>query len=300
MSLIINKFGGGIMNSSDAIKHLPEIFKNYSTKDYSVNVFSAFNKTTNNLEKVVKSYVSGDRVESDKTLNEIKVFHVKIAHELFIEGHAVFEMLEATFKKIQHILALTGQGENTKYIYDQVVPFGEILACLIVSEYFSSVGVKNKLIHATNFLKTDSIFNTANVDKDTTSRNIKVQMREEILALYKNIITEGFIGFSEDGMTTLGREGSDYTAGILGNIMHADKVVLWKDVPGVMDKNPKLVGNENVQKIDSINYDDFEKHLQDNAVGLVHPKTLNEVREEKILLQIRPFWDLHSEGTIIK
>ncbi len=169
-----------------------------------------------------------------------------------------------------------------------------------MSEYLSYIDVPNKLVHATDFLKTDSSFNAANIDKDTTYKNLKVQMREEILILYKNIITEGFIGFTEEGMTTLGREGSDYTAGILGNMMEADKVILWKDVPGVMDKNPKLVGNENVQKIDSINYNDFEKHLQNNAVGLVHPKTLNEVREKKIPLQIRPFWDLHLEGTIIK
>ncbi|MDP9249697.1 MAG: hypothetical protein M3M85_04295 [bacterium] len=299
MALIINKFGGGIMNGSDAIKHLPEIFKSYGTGDYSVNVFSAFGKTTNNLEKVLRSYVNGETAESNEVFSELKVFHMGIARELFPEDHAVFGMIEDIFKKIRHILSITRQNENIKYIYDQVVPYGEILASLIVSEYLSYIGVPNILVHATNFLKTDSSFNTANVDKETTSKNLKVQMREEILALYKNIITEGFIGFSEEGMTTLGREGSDYTAGLLGNLMEASKVTLWKDVPGVMEKNPRLAGNENVQKIDVISYDDFGKHLQSGAAGLVHPKTLNEVREKKIPLHIKPFWDLSTEGTLI-
>jgi aspartate kinase len=100
-------------------------------------------------------------------------------------------------------------------------------------------------------------------------------------------------------MTTLGREGSDYTAGLLGNLMNADKVVLWKDVPGVMDKNPNLPGNEDAKKIDTISYDDFIKSLETTATGLVHPKTLNEVKEKGIPLQVRPFWDLTSEGTMI-
>ena len=300
MSLIINKFGGGIINSAKAIKHLPEIFKNYDKKDFSVNVFSAFGKTTNNLEKVLKCYINGDTVESEKVLNELKVFHTEIARELFPENHIVFGLIEDIFKKIQQTLSLVGYDENIKFIYDQIIPFGEILSALIVSEYFSFIGIPNKLIHATDFLKTDSDFNAANVDKKTTSENLKIQVTDKVFALHKNIITEGFIGSCDEGMTTLGREGSDYTAGLLGNLMNASKVILWKDVPGVMDKNPKLADSADAKKIDSITYEDFEKHLQTNAVGLVHPKTLYEVREKKIPLQIRPFWDLNSEGTIIK
>ena len=287
------------MNSSNAIKHLAEIFKHYGAEDYSVNVFSAFGKTTNNLEKILNSYAAGDMVESNKLLNELKVFHMEIGHELFAEDHIIFSMIEDIFKKIQHKLSGIGQGEDIKYIYDQVVPFGEILASLIVSEYFSSIDIPSNLVRATDFLKTDSDFNTANIDKNATARNLKVQMREEILTLYKNIITEGFIGFSEEGMTTLGREGSDYTAGLLGNLMDASKVILWKDVPGVMEKNPKLHGNENAKKIDFLTYDSLDNLLKTAALGLVHPKTLDEVREKRIPLQVRPFWDLDSTGTLI-
>lgn len=299
MSLVVNKFGGGIMKSSSAIKHLSEIVKHYDAEDQSLNVFSAFGKTTNNLEKILNSWASGDSVESNTALDGLRAFHTEIARELFPEDHVVFDMIEDVFNKIQRSISSIGQDENIQYKYDQIIPFGEILATLTVSEYFSYVGISNKLVHATDFLETDSNFNTANVDREATYKNLKVHMAKEILSRHKNIITEGFIGFSEKGMTTLGREGSDYTAGILGNMMDADRVVLWKDVPGVMDKDPRLVGSENVQKIDSINYGDFEKHLQSNAVGLVHPKTLNEVKEKRIPLYIRPFWDLSSEGTVI-
>ena len=299
MKIIVNKFGGGILDGAFSIKYLLEIFKNYSPKEYSVNVFSAFGKTTNELEKVLKSYQNGNIEEGKKTLGELKIFHIEIAYELFPEDHFVFDIIEDIFKKIQYKLSMIRQDENIKYIYDQIVPFGEILASLIVSEYFSCIGISNKLIHATNFLKTDSNFNTANIDKNTTSQNLKAQIREEIFALYKNIITEGFIGFSEKGMTTLGRGGSDYTAGLLGNLLNADKVVLWKDVPGVMNEDPKLVGNNNVKKINFLTYDNFENLLQTSASGLVHPKTINEMKEKRIPLQVRPFWDLDSEGTLV-
>ncbi|KKR02203.1 hypothetical protein A2W67_03005 [Candidatus Nomurabacteria bacterium RIFCSPLOWO2_02_40_28] len=298
MSLIINKFGGGIMSSAKAIRHLPKTFEKHIHGN-SMNVFSAFGKTTNNLEKILHNYASGDTNESSKIMHELKAFHLEIARDLFPEGHVTFGIIEDLFKKMQERLYLIGRGEDKKFIYDQIVPYGEILSSLVASEYLSHVGIKNKLVHATDFLKTDSNFNIANVDKKATNENLKVQIKEEIFITHKNIVTEGFIGFCEEGMTTLGREGSDYTAGILGNLMNASKVVLWKDVPGVMDKNPKLAGNENVQKIDFITYDDFEKHLEFNAVGLVHPKTLREVKEKKIPLQVRPFWDLESEGTLI-
>lgn len=297
--IIINKFGGGILDGDLPIKHLLEIFKNYSGEDYSVNVFSAFGKTTNNLEKILNNYIKEDKIEGEKLLNKLKSFHIEIARELFPENHNIFTIIEDIFQKIKNNLSTIDQYENIKYIYDQITPFGEILASQIISDYFSYMRISNKLIHATDFLRTDSNFGSANVDKQATSENLKTQITEKILFLNKNIITEGFIGFSSEGMTTLGRGGSDYTAGLFGNLLNANKVILWKDVPGVMDEDPKLFGNENVKKIDFLTYENLENLLQTAASGLVHPKTLNEVKEKKIPLQVRPFWDLQSEGTII-
>jgi aspartate kinase len=297
MSLIINKFGGGIINCASAIRHLPEIFARCAAEN-SVNVFSAFGKTTNNLERVVKAHLSGEKKEMKQALDELKAFHLEIASELFPKEHAVFSEIENIFKKIEEMLERAGTSDP-KFIYDQIVPYGEILASIIVSNYFSKVGVKNKLISATDFMKTDSTYNTANVDKQATLKNLNEKINEQEIAMDKNIITQGFIGFCDQGMTTLGREGSDYTAGLLGNLLEADKVVLWKDVPGVMEKNPKLPGNEDAKKIDCLTYDRLIELLQTTASGLVHPKTLNEVKEKHIPLQVRPFWVLESEGTLI-
>ncbi len=122
MTLTINKFGGGIMDSSRSIKHLPEIFKNYSIENYSINVFSAFGKTTNNLEKALRSYVIGEIEESSKVLSELESFHMEIARELFPVNHVVFGMIKDIFKKIQNTLFMTRQNENIKYVYDQIVP----------------------------------------------------------------------------------------------------------------------------------------------------------------------------------
>ncbi|MFA6353984.1 MAG: hypothetical protein WCW93_03575 [Candidatus Paceibacterota bacterium] len=304
--IIVNKFGGGIIDGAIPIKHLSIIFENFSPQDYSVNVFSAFGKTTNNLEKIVKSYIDGEKKESEKLLGELKAFHLEIASQLFTKEHSIFSIIEEEFKKINDTFSKIGHLEDYKFIYDQIVPFGEILASLIIGNYFSFIGISNKLVNATDFLCTDSNFGSANVDKNATLLNLNLKINEEVFKSYKNIITQGFIGFSKSNsinnskcMTTLGRGGSDYTAGLLGDLIHANKVVLWKDVPGVMEKNPKLSGNENVKKIDFLTYDDLSGLLQDVALGLVHPKTLKEVKEKKIPLQVRPFWDLNSTGTLI-
>lgn len=297
--IIINKFGGGIVDGALSIKHLLKIFKNYSPENYTVNVFSAFGKTTNNLDRILNNYIKADTIEGEKLLDELKSFHIEIARELFPNSHTIFAVIEDIFKKIQYTLSTMGQYKDAKYICDQIMPFGEILASQTISNYFSYMGIPNKLIHATDFLETDSNFGSANVDKKATSENLKTQITEKVFFLNKNIITQGFIGFSDEGMTTLGRGGSDYTAGLLGNLLNANKVILWKDVPGVMNEDPKLFGNENVKKIDFLTYDNLENLLQTTASGLVHPKTLNEVKEKKIPLQVRPFWDLDSEGTLI-
>ncbi len=298
MSLVVNKFGGGIITCASSIRHLPEVFGG-CVKENSINVFSAFGNTTNNLEKVVKAHLSGNKKEMKQVLDELKAFHTGIASDLLPKEHAVFESIEDIFKKMENTLKHADASTDPKFIYDQIVPYGEILASIIISNYFSYAGVPNKLISATDFVKTDSNYNTANVDKKTTFKNLEAQITPQVLDSYKNIITQGFIGFSGKEMTTLGRGGSDYTAGLLGNLMNADKVVLWKDVPGVMEMNPKLPGCENAKKIDCLTYDRLIELLQTSATGLVHPKTLNEVKEKGIPLQVRPFWVLESEGTLI-
>lgn len=307
--IVVNKFGGGVVNDAVSIKRLSEIFKDYSPDDYSVNVFSAFGKTTNTLEKIAKVCQRGNTKEGKEILGNLYSFHMDIAKGLFPQQHSVFQEIESGFKIIDDKLSMANEIDDLEFI-DQILPYGEILATIIISNYFKHIKVPNKLVYATDFLQTDSNFGSANVDKQVTASNLDLEINEEILKSNKHIITQGFIGFSKKEfkndkksdvrfMTTLGREGSDYTAGLLGNILNVNKIILWKDVPGVMDKNPKLIGNEDAQKIDFLTYDNLDDLLQNAALGLVHPKTLNEVKEKGILLQVRPFCDFNSEGTII-
>jgi aspartate kinase len=296
--IIVNKFGGGILNGAVPIKHLLKIFKSFSPEDSTINVFSAFGKTTNALEKIAKTCQGGEFAESEKLLKDLESFHKAIALELFPEKHAIFLTIENEFKKIKEKFPLSGQAEGLQFI-DQILPHGEILATMIIGNYLEHAGIPNKLISAIDFLQTDSSFGSASVDKSATGKNLKAQTRDEIFNPHKNIITEGFVGFSGKWMTTLGREGSDYTAGLLGNLLSAGKVVLWKDVPGVMENNPKISGNKNAKKIDFLTYSQLDGLLQDVARGLVHPKTLKEVKEKGIPLQIRPFWEIDSPGTLI-
>ena len=160
------------MNSADAIKYLPEVFAQCGAGN-CINVFSAFGKTTNNLEKVLKSYLDKNKSESDQALNELKSFHLGIARDLFEDGHTTFDKIEEIFIKIQQTLSSVTENTNPKFVYDQIIPSGEILAATIASEYLTSVGISNKLVHATDFLKTDANFNMANVDKVATTLTLQ-------------------------------------------------------------------------------------------------------------------------------
>src|SRR3989344_9548886 len=143
----VQKFGGGIMTGAPAIKKLPNIFENH-IKGESISVFSAFGKTTNALEKVVQTYIAGDKIESTKILSEVKKFHLAIAQELFPSGHIIFALIEDIFNEIEETLRRkTEQNKNSKFIYDQIVSYGEILASHIISHYLSTVGISNKLVH---------------------------------------------------------------------------------------------------------------------------------------------------------
>jgi len=308
---VINKFGGGPVNGVEPIKRLPLIFKEIIKED-SINVFSAFGKTTNNLEALVQASLRDDNFEARKQMSQLEEFHKNIINGLsFPENHPIFSKVEKIFQNIKITLYYSSRHKYLGFMSDQILPYGEMLASVIVNEYLTISGVENQLINATDFIMTDDQFGNAEINRKDTTLLMQEKFTCEVLKKSKNIITQGFIGTfftsSDDELlclkmvTTLGREGSDYTAGLIGNIMNASKVVLWKDVPGLMTQDPKNEKGKNFAKlIPDISFNGLESLLRkDRAKGLVHPKTLNEVRSKKIPLQIRPFWDLESEGTLI-
>ncbi|KKQ88104.1 MAG: Aspartokinase [Parcubacteria group bacterium GW2011_GWF2_38_8] len=293
----VHKFGGGILNSAPAIKHLSEVLKKIECEKPAVIVVSALGKTTNMLEKLADAYFSGN-TDKSSAFEEIKDYHWQIVDGLFADkSDGIFEAVNDLF------VALERETNNKSaypynQTYDQIVCYGELLSARIVSAYLKHMKIDNKLWDARDFIKTNDTYREALVDWTATKQLLNKKFENESEPVF--LVTQGFIGKNNENFsTTLGREGSDYTAGLIGNIMNVSKVVLWKDVPGVMDKNPHIAGGENAKLISEIFYEQFEKLLQKNAKGLVHPKTLNEVKHKKISLQIRPFWDLQSHGTMV-
>lgn len=317
--MIVIKLGGGPVKDARAIRHIPVLIKEQYPEENIVIVCSAIGKTTNAFEALVKASLSENetntRTESRRILDEIKGFHLGLVETLFSPGvgcDIMKVLIMDTFNTISDTLYYVDRHNKALlFMYDQIVPYGEVLATLIISEYLNYAGTHNKLINAPNFLYTDDTFGSAVVNKEKTSTNLREKMIAMNLAKEKILITQGFIGrfstVSKDGflsiqcMTTLGREGSDYTAGLIGNILDATKVVLYKDVPGVMTQNPNHPEAIKVaKKIDVLSYDEYEGLMKkDRVTGLVHPKTLYEVKEKKIPLQVRSFWDLDNEGTMI-
>ena len=296
----VHKFGGGILSTASAIKRLPGILNKIEHKEHVVVVVSAFGKMTNLLEKLVNSAFREENSENQLyLLNEVREFHLKIINELFEEkAQETFEKVETVFSSLKKEIKYKSSYPYDKF-YDQVVCYGEILSLWVISAYLSHIGFGNEALDARDYIKTDSVFRSAVVDYEKTKTLFEKKMENTGKPTF--FLIQGFLGSdNENFSTTLGREGSDYTAGLIGNIMNVKKVVLWKDVPGVMDMNPKNPGGEKAKLISKLSYEEFEKLLEENAKGLVHPKTLNVVKNKKIRIQVRPYDDLDKEGTIIE
>lgn len=180
-------------------------------------------------------------------------------------------------------------------LYDQVVSTGELQSTRIVSAYLNHCGIANEWMDITLIMVTDNAFRQANVDTDLTLRQLKSYMRAHPAHVY---VTQGFIAGTADGMrTTLGREGSDYTAALLANLLNAESVTLWKDVPGVMSADP--LRDSSAHLLPHLTYDETERILAQGA-QIIHPKTIAPLREKNIPLYVKPFLNPEAEGTVIK
>ncbi|MBR1515978.1 MAG: hypothetical protein IJ621_04435 [Paludibacteraceae bacterium] len=186
---------------------------------------------------------------------------------------------------------LTGFDE----LYDQVVSTGELQSTRIVSAYLNHCGIANEWVDITRLMVTDYTYRQANVDTDLTRRQLNAYLKTHPSRVY---VTQGFIAGTPDGRrTTLGREGSDYTAALLANLLNAESVTLWKDVPGVMSADP--LQDSNAHLLPQLTYDETEQILKGGA-QIIHPKTIAPLREKNIPLYVKPFLHPEAEGTVIK
>ena len=290
----IFKFGGASVNTVERIRNVSTILSSY-TEEKILIVISAIGKTTNALEEVVRYFVEGDNQSALTAFGLIKEEHLRISAELLGDAMRGNELLAEFFTEVEWLLHDKPVREYD-YYYDQVVCIGELLSTSIVAEYLIQSGFNLKWVDVRDILRTDNTFRDANVQWEFSSRRIN----EDILPLFGEadmILTQGFIGATDENeSTTLGREGSDYTAAIFASMLNAKNLTIWKDVKGVMNADPKKYSDTII--IDELNYEEVIE-MAFYGAQVIHPKTIQPLQNKSIPLHVKSFLDPSLPGTII-
>lgn len=284
------KFGGASVRDAASVKNVLSVLQKTGTTK-KVIVVSAMGKTTNALEEVVAAYLEQNEVPAG-LISPIKEAHLEIVRELFPFNHApVFARIDEFVAEMKNFLH---HNKSTKYdfVYDQVVCYGELISTAIVSQFLKEQGIKIDWKDARELIKTDSTFRDAGVNWEETQRSI-----QQVISPEKLYITQGFIASDPNNFTTtLGREGSDYTAAIFAYCLNAEKVVIWKDVPGVMNADPREFLNP--QLLHQISYEEAIE-LAFFGASVIHPKTLQPLQRKEIPLYVKSFIKPQDPGTAV-
>jgi aspartate kinase len=290
----IFKFGGASVKDADGVKNLAKVLSSYSSEKLLV-VVSAMGKTTNALERVTKAYYFKND-DAFAILQEVKNYHYEILNKLFADkNHPIYDDINNAFVEIEWAIEDAPTG-SFDFEYDQIVSVGEILSTKIVAAYLSEIGVQTSLLDARDIIKTDNTYREGKINWEQTEK-LANKLIPELFTKNQVIITQGFIGgTSENFTTTLGREGSDYTAAILAWCLNAKDVTIWKDVAGVMNADPKWFDNTVV--IDQISYNDAIE-LAYYGASVIHPKTIQPLQNKKIKLFVKSFINPDLKGTEI-
>ena len=286
----IYKFGGASVKDASGVKNLVKILNELGS-DKTLIVVSAMGKMTNSLEFVVKNYFENQK-ELDYSLNEIFIFHNNILNELFSENnHPIYSEIKEIFENLKVFLK-RNKSPNYSFVYDQVVSFGEIVSTKIINSYLNYVNIKSNWLDSRLLIKTDSKYRDANLNWQVTQNNISNKVNNSLLN-----ITQGFIASDDNNFsTTLGREGSDYSAAIFAYCLNAESVTIWKDVPGVLNADPRVF--KKPQLLNKISYTEAIE-LAFYGASVIHPKTLQPLQKKEIPLYVKSFLDPFSQGTAI-
>ena len=283
------KFGGASVKDAAAVKNVFEIIN--SEKGNLAVVISAMGKSTDLLETLIKTYFNSDN-EKWTIFNNFKNYHIEIIGDLFGEKgmpQGVYEL----FTELEHKLN-SRPSYDFNFEYDQIICFGELISTRIVSDYITATGQKNVWIDIRNCLKTDDTFRDARVDWEWTGQLIREEFTFSDTSLY---ITQGFIGSTTTNLTTtLGREGSDFTAAIIGSSLKVESVSIWKDVPGVLSADPKKMSD--TVMINELSYKEAVEMTHSGA-KVIHPKTMQPLHNEGIPLLVKSFVEPQNPGTVI-
>jgi aspartate kinase len=284
------KFGGASVKDAAGIKNVYDVLQQVGYEDVLV-IVSAMGKTTNALEEVIKNYFDKSP-ELNSSVQEVKKYHNQILLNLFEdETNEVFSAVNAQFADLEYFLA-HNKSPNYNFVYDQIVSFGELISTTILSHFMTFKGIQTQWLDVRNFVKTDSTYRDAEVDWELTQKNIANNIKRKILN-----ITQGFLGSDENNFTTtLGREGSDYTAAIFAYCLNAESVTIWKDVPGVMNADPRYF--ENASLLNQISYREAIE-LAFYGASVIHPKTLQPLQKKEIPLYVKSFINPLLKGTAV-
>lgn len=285
----IFKFGGASVSSAEAIRNVSKIIEMYPGN--KVIVVSAMGSTTNNLEDLVRSYFKKDK-KSEDIFAQIKKYHIQIIGELISEK-IYLEHIETLFDQLSARLKRT-PSLQFDYEYDQIVCYGELISTAIISSFLNENGQLNKWLDIRESIRTDETYREALVDWEWSNMLVNNNFSFVNTELY---VTQGFIGSTKTNQsTTLGREGSDYTAAILGNLLNAESVTIWKNVPGVLNADPKDFND--TERLDELSYRETIE-LSYSGAKVIHPKTIKPLRNKNIPLFVRPFDFPEQAGTVI-
>jgi len=296
----IFKFGGASVKDADGIKNVLDVLQEVGYDDVLL-VVSAMGKTTNAMEIVIKNYFEKSNGLLS-AIQDVKKYHNQILLDLFDnEDDDVFFTVKGHFADLEYFLR-SNKSPNYNFVYDQVVSYGELISTTIISHYFNFRGLKNNWLDVRDFIKTDATYRDAEVNWEATQKNIsknvkKTRAKGERSEAKSLNITQGFIGSDENGFTTtLGREGSDYTAAIFAYCLNAESVTIWKDVPGVMNADPRYF--ENAILLNQISYKEAIE-LAFYGATVIHPKTLQPLQKKEIPLFVKSFLNPQLPGTSV-
>ena len=287
------KFGGASVKDAEGVKNLVKIVQNYPKNNLLI-VVSAMGKTTNKLEELTSAYIKRDEV-MHLLFDEVKAFHFEIITELFKDQtNPIYDDVANTFVEIEWLLEEEA-SDSPDYLYDQIVSIGELVSTKIVAAYLNLVGIFSIWTDARNYIQTDNNYRNANVIWDKTEQEIQKHLPN---FLTKGIVvTQGFIGSTSENFTsTLGREGSDYSAAIFCACLNGESLTIWKDVPGVLNADPKWF--DQTEKIAELSYHDAIE-LTYYGATVIHPKTIKPIQNKGIPLYVRSFLEPEVEGTAI-
>ena len=284
----IFKFGGASVKDANGVKNVVNVLKTVGYED-TLLVISAMGKTTNGMEVIINNYIN-NKAGLQPSIQDVKKYHSDIMLDLFTHNqHPVFGKVDNLFNEIQGFFE-RNKSPKYNFIYDQIVGYGELISTTIISEYFNEIGLMNEWLDVRKFIKTDDNYRDGNVNWEKTQKSILEGVNRGKLN-----ITQGFLGSDENNFTTtLGREGSDYTAAIFAYCLNADSVTIWKDVPGVLNADPRYF--EETQLLNQISYREAIE-LAFYGASVIHPKTLQPLQRKEIPLYVKSFINPEAPGT---